>query len=285
MCFDSYTYAGRQWALPIDAATQVMASRPDLMCDIIPDTWEDVVSLPNKYSVALSLAGPHAILTLFSIAVSLGAEPGAEQLLFPPKLGEAALEILDAVYQRTAAASHLFSPIDILETMATSDNLAFCPLIYGYVNYATTSDSARRVISFSNAPRITGSSIRGSVLGGTGIGLSKHCEVSRELLSHLHWLMSDETQTTFIPAHDGQPSARMAWNDYKVNSAWGDFYGSTLETIERAYVRPRYAGYIEFQKAASHIVRTGLETGASYSSTVQALEKVFEKSIKVGKGK
>jgi multiple sugar transport system substrate-binding protein len=262
-----------------------MASRQDLLHGTVSDTWEDVVNLSCKYPVALSLAGPHAILTLFSIAVSLGAELGVEQRLFPPRLGEAALEILDAVYRRTKTTSHRLNPIDILETMATSDDLAFCPLIYGYVNYAATSDSARSAISFSNAPRITGGSIRGSILGGTGIGLSKQCEVSRELLSHLLWLLSGETQTTFIPAHDGQPSARMAWNDSKVNNSWGNFYRSTVETIEQAYVRPRHSGYIDFQKIAAQIVRTGLETGASSTSTVQALEQAFGKSFQNEKGR
>jgi multiple sugar transport system substrate-binding protein len=277
--YRSYSYAAHQWALPIDAATQVMASRPDLMDGEVPDTWEDVVRLAQKFPVALSLQGPHAILTLFSIAVSMGATPGALHYLFPPKLGEAAMEILDAVYKRTVPASDRLNPIDILEFMATSDDLAFCPLVYGYVNYAITSNPARRAILFSNAPRMAGNSIRGSILGGTGIGLSKECKVSPELLSHLLWLMSDETQTIFFPAHDGQPSARAVWSDPTVNSLWGDFYAGTWETIDQAYVRPRYAGYIGFQKLAAHIVRQGLETDTSYTATIQALEQAFEQSI------
>lgn len=279
--FRSYTYAGRQWALPLDAAAQVMASRLDLMNGVIVDTWEDVIGLTNRYPVALSLAGPHAILTLFSIAVSLGAEPGTGQRLFPPKLGESAMGILNAVYKQTSVATHQLSPIDILELMATSDELAFCPLIYGYVNYAIKFDPSRRPVSFSNAPRMGGSSIRGSILGGTGIGLSKQCEVSPELLSHLLWLMSVEAQTTFIPAHDGQPSSRAAWTDPNVNGSWGNFYLSTLETVEHAYVRPRYAGYIDFQRRAAQIVRLGLEKDTSHAATVQALEQAFEQSLKI----
>jgi multiple sugar transport system substrate-binding protein len=279
--FRSYTYAGRQWALPLDAAAQVMASRLDLMNGVVADTWEDVIGLTNRYPVALSLAGPHAILTLFSIAVSLGAEPGTAQRLFPPKLGESAMGILNAVYKQTSVATHQLSPIDILELMATSDELAFCPLIYGYVNYATKFNSSRRPVLFSNAPRMGGSLIRGSILGGTGIGLSKQCEVSPELLSHLLWLMSVEAQMTFIPAHDGQPSSRAAWTDPDVNRSWGNFYLSTLETVEHAYVRPRYAGYIDFQRRAAQIVRLGLEKDASHAATVQALEQAFEQSLRI----
>ena len=278
--FDSYSYAGQQWALPLDAATQVMARRPDLMPGVGPDSWEDVITLADKYPVALSLAGPHAILTLFSIAVALGADLGVSQRLFPPRLGEAAMDILNAVYKKTEAASRLLNPIEILECMARSDDLAFCPLIYGYVNYAVPSNSALKAIAFSNAPRTLGGSIRGSILGGTGIGVSKQCEVSPELRMHLLWLMSDEAQTRFIPAHDGQPSARAAWSDATVNRRWGGFYADTRETIEQAYVRPRYAGYIGFQKLAAHIVRRGLETDASHAATIQALEQAFERSLK-----
>ena len=43
---ESYQYAGRQWALAIDAATQVAAYRPDLISTSdLPTTWNQVVQL------------------------------------------------------------------------------------------------------------------------------------------------------------------------------------------------------------------------------------------------
>src|SRR3546814_2711890 len=62
---------------------------------------------------------------------------------------------------------------------------------------------------------------------------------SPTLLAHLRWLMSDDAQRGFIPAHDGQPSRRAAWHDPAVNARWGNFYRNTAATLEAAYVRPR----------------------------------------------
>ncbi len=75
-CLESYHYEGATWALPLDAATQVMALRPDLV-DQPPRTWKEVVDLSwSGGKVALSLAGPHAILSFLSIAAAYGEEAG-----------------------------------------------------------------------------------------------------------------------------------------------------------------------------------------------------------------
>src|SRR3546814_5296696 len=51
----SYRYEGKHWALPLDAATQVMARRADLAGQA-PRTWDDVLALSERCPVALSLA-------------------------------------------------------------------------------------------------------------------------------------------------------------------------------------------------------------------------------------
>src|SRR3546814_9337222 len=85
--------------------------------------------------------------------------------------------------------------------MAAHDDVALCPLIYGYVNYAAPA-SGTKPIAFTDAPRETADSAPGSTLGGTGIGISARCAVTPGLLAHLRWLMSDAAQRGFIPAHD-----------------------------------------------------------------------------------
>ena len=61
-----------------------------------------------------------------------------------------------------------------------------------------------------------------------------------------------------VAATDGQPSRRGAWHNSVVNDAWPNFYSSTKNTLERAYVRPRFRGYIAWQSAASAYLRGAL---------------------------
>ena len=55
-CFRSYRCAGRHWALPLDAATQVMALRPDLTAER-PGSWDDVLECSASMPVALRVTG------------------------------------------------------------------------------------------------------------------------------------------------------------------------------------------------------------------------------------
>ncbi|TQM13719.1 extracellular solute-binding protein [Pseudonocardia kunmingensis] len=239
----SYALGGRQWALPLDAATQVAATRTDLAGDA-PDTWDEVVRLADRGPVALSLAGPHAYLTFASIAVALGAPPDDSTGLVPTATGLAALELMAAIDAHAPAETRALNPIGLLELMAATDRLWHVPLVYGYVTYAGR-------VAFTDAPAAAGR--RGSTLGGTGIAVSARCRPTPELLAHVRWLMSADAQCGFLPAHSGQPSARAAWTDPALDT--GRFYSRTAATCEDAWVRPRYAGYIGFQIAASAVVR------------------------------
>ena len=69
--FRSYTYAGRQWALPIDAAAQVQAWRPDLMARPAK-TWDEVMALAGEGKVQLPLRNPHSLMVFYTLAANLG---------------------------------------------------------------------------------------------------------------------------------------------------------------------------------------------------------------------
>jgi multiple sugar transport system substrate-binding protein len=161
------------------------------------------------------------------------------------------------------------NPIGILGHMARSDDVALCPLIYGYVNYSAPVSGHR--VSFHDAPRTMANGRPGSTLGGTGIGISKRCEITSALKEHLVWLMGADAQIRFIPAHEGQPSRREAWHDAGVNRAWGGFYAQTADTLENAYVRPRFNGYIKFQSEASAALRHAFDEGRDAASMVRLL--------------
>jgi multiple sugar transport system substrate-binding protein len=97
-----------------------------------------------------------------------------------------------------------------------------------------------------------------------------------ELKAYLLWLVSPETQCVFFPRWDGQPCLRSAWLDSKVNRQWNSFYLDTADTVEQAWVRPRFPGYIKFQTEASTLLRTGLLAQVPASILLQRLWTVFE---------
>jgi multiple sugar transport system substrate-binding protein len=272
----SYRFAGSHWALPLDAATQVMACRADLTNGLTPSTWDEVTALSaSTGKVALSLAGPHAILSFLSIATAYG-EPPAEadpDILISPGTGKAVYDLMLDLANRSPLSVREKNPIGILQHMASHDDVILCPLVYGYVNYAAPGQG--RPIAFHNAPRQTMGGRPGSTLGGTGIGISRRCQITPELKSHLLWLMSPEAQIGFIPSHEGQPSLRLAWHDAGVNARWGRFYENTAETLEAAYVRPRHNGYITFQTRASALLRRAFDMRAPAQGVIDELQTIY----------
>jgi len=254
----SYTLDGRLWALPLDAATQVAASVPELV-PTAPRTWAEVADLATVAPVGLSLAGPHAFLSYASLCVALGSEPsvvpGAG--FVDTAVGELALGMLAGIARSVPAGTAELNPIGLLERMRRERDIHYIPLVYGYVTYATGSDPLR----FDDAPSVGIATRRGSTIGGTGIAISSRCVADGALLDHLAGLLDPEYQRTRIPADAGQPSLRAAWTDDAVNAASGDFYRRTLATIEESWVRPRVAGYVPFQGAASAVLREAILGG------------------------
>ncbi|WP_345800867.1 hypothetical protein AAIB33_15550 [Microbacterium sp. AZCO] len=261
----SYRMAGRLWALPLDAATQVCARVPALVPDA-PRTWDEVRALAAEGLVALSLAGPHAFLSLCSLAVALGDDPGRGADLFDRETATEALSLLAALSATAPAGTSGLNPIGLLDRMRDRGDIGCVPLVYGYVTYSSPR------VAFSDAPHAGGRI--GSTIGGTGIAVSRRRTPSPEVLEHLAWLLDPRTQTAFIPAHDGQPSAAAAWDDEGVDAAASGFYSSTRATIDQSWVRPRFAGYIPFQSAASAVVRDALASGR-LSAALDDLQSLY----------
>lgn len=277
--FDSYRYAGRQWALPIDAATQVLAVRPDLLDGPLPTTWPEVLERSRRVPTALPLAGPHALLAFLAVCVALGAEPAAEPtVLVDRETGTRALSIVSELVSAADDRSPAWNPIDVLEAMAATDAVALCPLVYGYVTYAGPRSDGRRAVRFVDAPRGATDAPIGSVLGGTGIAVSRRTQITDELADYLRTLTSDAVQRDVIAANGGQPAARMAWRDPEVDAAASGFFSATLASVESAWVRPRYRGYIAFQDRGSELVRDAVAAGADPVRALERLDDHYRRS-------
>jgi multiple sugar transport system substrate-binding protein len=286
--YRSYWYAGHQWALPLDAAAQVCVVRPDLMDGRPPPaTWPQVAALARETRVMLVLGGPHALLTLLAICAAQGLPPAAETGDGAAAGGFAddaaardavlqALDLLADVWAHTDQAMAAGSPIDVLEAMAAGGETACAPLVYGYVTY---SEPGRRPhpLAACDAPAWQPGGPPGSVLGGTGIAVSRRVtgQGIQIVRAHLRRLLAEPVQTRLVPLSGGQPSLRAAWESDEVNSASGGFYRRTRATLDQAWVRPRFAGWIAFQDLGSAAVRNGLRDRAAPREVLRRLRSAF----------
>ncbi|WP_165307699.1 carbohydrate ABC transporter substrate-binding protein, partial [Agromyces binzhouensis] len=250
---------------------------------VAPTTWDEVRQLATTAPVALSLAGPHAFLSFASICVALGAAGGADATAVVPatepgcgfvdrEIGERAFALMAELAAGMPEGAPDLNPIGLIERMRRVRDIAYVPLVYGYVNYASGPGALR----FDDAPAATSGSRRGSTIGGTGIAISRRCRPDADLVAHLAGLLDPEVQRTFIPEYAGQPGLRSAWTDDTVNAASGDFYRTTLATIEDAWVRPRVPGYIPFQSAASALLREALLGRGSPADALNELDRAFD---------
>ncbi|MGI5282355.1 hypothetical protein ACQEVF_03380 [Nonomuraea polychroma] len=231
--WESYHLEGRQWALPLDAATQVAVARPGVEA---PATWPEVAEFARGTRMALCLGGPHAFLMYCALCSGDFLDENA---------GVRALALMAELLALAEREVSLRNPIGVLDAMATGGP-DYCPLVYGYVTYPLT---------FSDAPAWPGHA-PGSVLGGTGLAVSRRRvgRIGASVRAHLRRLMSEPVQATLFPATGGQPAARSVW---QARGAAG-FYRGTGATMEAAWIRPRFPGYIALQDRSSALLRDGL---------------------------
>lgn len=285
--YASYSHAGHQWAVPLDAATQVMAARADGPPPGSVTTWEDVSRLAEDGQVALCVGGPHAFLTWTSHLLSAGAELADEchrpGYFVEATRGEESFRFLQQLFDHVDPDVALGNPIEVLEAMTYDPALALCPLVFGYVTYSGRDREQLQApnavpLLFSDAP-IGTAGRRGSVLGGTGVALSARCANQDQAAVQIRRLMAPENQVDLVPASGGQPSAAKAWESDAVNDAAGDFYRHTRATIDESWVRPRRRGWVHFQDVASSFIRHGLTARRPAREIVAAVNDAYADSV------
>lgn len=277
--FPSYHWQGRQWALPIDAATQVQAWRPDRMDKPAAD-WDDVLRLAREGRVALPLRAPHSLMCLYTLSAQLGAPGRVEGPdLFDTAVSVQAIELLNELLPHLDARCHTQDPIAVSDGMAREDSPVHCsPLIYGYVSYALRDAEGKR-LGFADMPELRGRPPVGSALGGTGMAVSALRPHTAEATEFAIWVAGAEAQAGPFAAAGGQPGHAFAWEDASVNAASGNFYRGTRRTLEGAWVRPRHDGYMAFQEAGSHRLMKGLLEHEAPRAIVDDLNRLFRESL------
>lgn len=275
--YASYHWRGRQWAFPIDAATQVTAWRPDLI-EIPPDTWSRVLDLARAGRVLVPLRPPHSLMSFFTLTGNLGNPCHVEgDHLVDPETGARAWAMLRELADLCDPSCAAMDPIAVFEEMARPESQIACaPLIYGYVNYAMPGFRPS-LIRFADLPGPKGP--LGSALGGTGIAVSALSQAREAAIDFAYWIASGEVQRGPFAASGGQPGHAEAWEDDAVNAATGDFYRNTRATLEGAWLRPRHDGYMGFQEAVAQRITAGLSAREGAGQVLADLDRLFRESF------
>jgi multiple sugar transport system substrate-binding protein len=255
--WESYWYAGGLWALPIDAATQVASYRPELLMSLsttVPQSMEQVMDLGHAARttgrwIVLPVCPTDAISLFFTLSANLGHPIPEETEVFAEEA--VAREVLGRLHALVAVAhpkSMDWNPIQVYDFMTATSDIVYCPYGFGYSNYSRTGRSPS--LKFTNAPAAGERGCAGTMLGGTGVAVSRRSRYPREAIAYAKWLTTPQHQAGTYFREGGQPASLSAWTDPAVDAASGGFFSATLPTLQTAYVRPRFNGFVRFFEAA-----------------------------------
>jgi multiple sugar transport system substrate-binding protein len=262
---ETYCREGRLWALPVDAACQTAVARPDLLERLrrpAPRDWAEMRALgqlarAQGLCLAIGLKGVHGLMTFFTLCANLGhpCAQDREAPLVDRRTGRAALAALQELLSFCPPEALDWNSIALHEAMVERDDLVFCPAVYCYLTYAEAGN--RNPLRFSDLPGLKGPDPSGSTIGGTGIGLSAYCKEPAAALAYIRYLGLSATQKAFAD-HHGQPAHLDAWTDLDVDARFGGSFSATRATMEGAWIRPRYVGYLKFQAGGGDLVEQHL---------------------------
>jgi multiple sugar transport system substrate-binding protein len=282
----SYSFDGHQYALAVDAACQVSAYRPDLLAQLdreLPRTWDEArelarVALKNDLSMAVPLIPVDAFMCIYSLCANAGEPPCRTPDYFVGRrVGRHALTLMRELLAYSHPRSRTWNPPRMLDEMASGDRLVYCPLTFGYSNYAREK-GGKRLVRFGAIPAGPDGPV-GAILGGAGLGISSSCSHPQAAAQYIAYVASPEIQSTIYVEGGGQPGHRRAWLDHHANEITHNFFRDTLETIDCSYLRPRFAGYVKMQDEGFLIASRFLTNQVSVECTLEELDVLYRASL------
>ncbi|MEN0094924.1 MAG: extracellular solute-binding protein [Pedobacter sp.] len=278
--YESYHYDGHQWALPIDAATPVASSRPDLLEERnlqLPQNFDQLLDLANQRLVAFAGIPIDVLMNFYTFCCSLGEDPCQHEEVVSSKIGVEALKMYRELAVKIDRANFDRNPIQVYEAMTLTDEIAYCPFAYGYANYSRPG-YARKLLHFHDMISLDGKTNLRSTLGGTGLAVSSNCQHIDVAMGYAEFVASPACQQTLYFQNGGQPGHRTAWENEEVNRQSAQYFKQTLPALQRAFLRPRYHGAMFFQDHAGDIVRNYLMDGGSEEKVLNDMNNLFRKS-------
>lgn len=244
---ESYIWQDQLWAYPVDAACQVAVKRPDLGAVELP-SWEAALDAkPSDFRMVTPLLPVDA----FDMMMSLVAGRGKELLPFSPNQftsdenGLLALNVLKALYRLGPSEAVDWNPIRALEALSTTNEFAYAPCLFGYINYARPG-FREHMLTYCDLPSFSGSSLKRGILGGAGIGVSMRSDHVEAAKTFAHWVTSEPVQSGVYLENEGQPAHLATWHAKADEAAYRGFLDGARHTMENAWTRPRDVWFLGF---------------------------------------
>jgi multiple sugar transport system substrate-binding protein len=219
-----------------------------------------------------------SLMNFYMLCQALNAElflsPGQ---VVSHEIGYQALQLLWELVQKCSPACRSHNPITVYETMSTTNEIVYCPFAYGYSNYARAGYS-RRSLTFGDLVTFHQGEPLRTTLGGTGLAVSARTKRAEEAFAFARFVADPSCQRGLYALNGGQPGHRSAWLDDELNRLTQGFFKDTLSTLDRAYLRPRYDGYLEFQDRAGHVVCDFIHRGGDPATTLTQLDQIYQQS-------
>ncbi|MGB7189871.1 MAG: extracellular solute-binding protein [Acidobacteriaceae bacterium] len=279
----SYQFDHHQWALAIDAATPISGWRRDLLEAkgfSVPHTWKELLELARRGLVAIPGIPLDSLMHFYMVCTGLDEIPfSSGDTLISVDVGLHALEMLRELYTLISPECAHRNPIATWELLTTIHSAAICPFGYGYSNYSRE--------GYTSYPLETGGliAIEGhtrcrSTLGGGGLAISSQCRQVGAAIDYSQFVASAECQSGLYFQSGGQPGHRLAWLDNDANRASRDFFRNTLATLDEAWLRPRWNGYLDFQDRAAPILHQYLWGGGQGRDLLYRLNELAQQCMK-----
>ena len=278
----SYSHGGHQYALAIDAATQVSTHRPDLIMEP-PRSWPAVLELAGEGRVLWPGKPVDAMSSFLTLAAQMGGPVCSDKTGFVGRdVGLAVLDLLHQLVDRIGPSCLAANPINVADRLSSTDECYYAPLVFGYVNYSRPGFRPHQ-LAYRDMP-VGPRGVTGSCLGGAGIAVSARSAEKEAAVACAFWLASAKVQRDLYYWAGGQPANALAWEDQSVNKDCLDFFSATRATIEGASVRPRYPGWMVLQERAGELVHAALSGDIGEDACLDGLDAEREPLIGDGIG-
>ncbi len=277
----SYIFAGEQCALAIDAATPVASYRADLLERYSleqPRTWRDLLDLARQGRVIMPGIPIDTLMNFYMLCATQGEPPFVDdEWALSDQMSLRALEQLRELASHCPKEIFDWNPIAVYEALSRREDFVYCPFAYGYSNYSRVGYSAN-VLTFDDMVDIDQQGRCQTTLGGTGLAISSRCQKPEAARDYAMFTAGAEVQRTLFFDNGGQPGHRSAWEDAEVNRRSNNYFRNTLPALDRAYLRPRFPGYLHFQDQAGAPIRQYLMQGGAAKTVLDQLKRLFEEA-------